>query len=77
MTNAIVVLTDLNGNTRTTRTSTFGYFRFDGVEAGQTYLFSVSSKRYSFAPQVVTVMEDLTELNFTANSEAGTFFKGN
>lgn len=64
--NATVTLTNASGITRTARTSTFGYFRFDDVEAGQTYIFSVSSKRYSFAPQVVTVTDDLTELNFTA-----------
>jgi CSLREA domain-containing protein len=63
--NATVVMTDLNGNTRTARTGSFGYFRFNEVEAGQTYIFNVSSKRYSFAPQVITIMEDLTELNFT------------
>ena len=64
--NATVTLTNANGITRTARTSTFGYFRFDDVEAGQTYIFSVSSKRYTFASQVVTVTDDLTELNFTA-----------
>ena len=64
--NATVILTDSNGNTRATRTGSFGYYRFDEVEAGQTYIFNVSSRRYSFAPQVVTVTEDLTELNFTA-----------
>jgi hypothetical protein len=67
--NATVVLNDMNGSTRNARTGAFGYFRFDDVEAGQTYIFNVSSKRYTFAPQVVTVMEDLTELNFTAQNE--------
>jgi len=64
-------LTDAFGNTRTARTSTFGYYRFDEVEAGQTYIFNVRSKRYQFAPQVVTVTEDLTELNFIASSVKG------
>jgi plastocyanin domain-containing protein len=66
LTNATVILTDSNRNIQTTRTSTFGYYRFDEVEAGQTYIFSVRSKRYQFTPQVVTVMEDLSDLNFTA-----------
>jgi len=63
---ALVSLTDQNGNTRTAMTTTFGYYHFDEVAAGETYVISVSSKRYSFAPQVVSVMEDLTGLNFTA-----------
>ncbi len=66
--NATVTMTDMNGNTRTARTGSRGYFRFNEVEAGQTYVVSVSSKRYSFAPQVISVMEDLTELNFTAQN---------
>ncbi len=64
LTNATVIMTDASGNTRTARTSTFGYYRFDEVEAGQTYIFSVRSKRYRFAPRVVTITEDLTELDF-------------
>lgn len=64
--NATVILTDTNGNVRTARSGTFGYYRFDEVEAGRTYIFSVRSKRYQFTPQVVNVTEDLTDLNFTA-----------
>ena len=64
--NAIVVMTDINGSTRTARTNPFGFYRFDEVETGQTYFFNVKSKSYSFATQVVTVTDDLTELNFTA-----------
>ena len=66
LTNAVVVLTDSNGDTRTARTTSFGNYRFDDVEVGQTYIFTVSSRRYSFAPQVVTVNQILEDLNFTA-----------
>ena len=68
--NAIVTLTGQNGDTRTARSNAFGYYRFDGVEAGQTYIFSVQSKRYQFAPQIVNVVGDLNELNFDS-SETG------
>ncbi|HEX8248916.1 MAG TPA: carboxypeptidase regulatory-like domain-containing protein [Pyrinomonadaceae bacterium] len=64
--NAQVILTDASGNSRTTATGSFGYFRFDSVQAGETYVFSVVAKGYQFAPQVVTVNEELPELNFTA-----------
>ncbi len=63
---ARVTLTDMNGATRTVQTSLFGYFRFDDVAAGATYIVSVNHKRYLFTPQVISVVEDLTELNFTA-----------
>lgn len=64
--NAIVTMTEPNGNNRSYRTGAFGYFVFEDVEVGQTYIFQVQSKRFTFAPQVVTVNEELTELNFTA-----------
>ncbi len=62
---ATVYLTDQKGETRTTRTNSFGYFRFEEVEVGETYIINVSSKRYQFNPQVVTLTEEINELNFT------------
>ncbi len=64
--NAAVYLTKADGTTLTRRTSSFGQFRFDGIEAGQTVIVSVASKRYRFSPQVVSVAEQLTALNFSA-----------
>ena len=64
--NAQVILTNPNGNTSTVITSPFGYFRFESVSVGETYIFNVSSKRYQFAPQVVYVSDQLNELNFFA-----------
>lgn len=45
----------------------FGGFGFEEVEAGQTYIIDVRSKRQQFTPQVLTINEDVTELNLTAN----------
>ena len=64
--NARVTITDQAGNSRLATTSAFGYFRFDDVQTGETYIISVTSKRYSFAPQVVNLTENLTDLNFIA-----------
>lgn len=64
--NAVVVMTDPNGNTRFARTSTFGYYRFDDVQVGGTYIFTVSSKRYEFAAMVRTITEETNNLNFLA-----------
>ncbi len=64
--NARVKMTDANGASRYATSNPFGYYRFENVGAGETYIFSVDSKRYSFNPQAVTVSEALTDLNFTA-----------
>jgi hypothetical protein len=66
VTNATVTLADSLGNTRSALTGSFGYFSFDGVAAGQTYIISVKSKRFNFSPQVVTVVDDVTGLVFIA-----------
>ena len=63
--NAVVTLTDSNGNTRTAQTGSFGYYRFEEVEAGQTYIVSVASKRFTFTTQVVSVSDSITDLDFT------------
>ncbi len=64
--NAIVSLTLANGEVLTTRSSAFGYYNFDDLEAGQTIVVSVISKRFQFVPQVVTLNESVAELNFSA-----------
>lgn len=65
---ARVTLTDANGEARSILTNPFGNFRFDDVEAGQTYIISVKSKRYQFAneTQVVFVSDEITGLDFNA-----------
>lgn len=66
--NVIVTLTAPNGNTLTTRTSSFGYFRFDNIAVGETYVISVASKRFTFNPstQILSVNEELTNIDFVA-----------
>jgi hypothetical protein len=63
---AVVSVTDGSGMIRTAKTNSFGYFQVDQLPAGQTYVFNVSAKGYTFAPQVVTVNEDLAEFDFSA-----------
>ena len=66
--NIIVTLTDTNGNTLTTRTGSFGYFRFDEIGVGETYIISVSSKRFTFIQpsRVISVNDELTNIDFIA-----------
>lgn len=66
VTGAIIRIVDPNGATRSQRTGAFGYFRFDDVEIGTTYIISVESKRFQFAPQVVTVNDQIDELIFVS-----------
>jgi hypothetical protein len=58
-----VTLTDMQGNRRTAQTTRLGTFRFTNVTAGETYILTVSSKRYTYAPQVITVTEEITDLS--------------
>ena len=70
--NVVVTMTDSNGNTRTARTTSFGYYRFEEVAAGETYIFTVSGKRFSFEQnsQVHSIMEDTDDINFVANDQS-------
>jgi uncharacterized protein (DUF2141 family) len=45
--NVIITITDSSGAIRTTSTTTFGYYRFDDVQAGETYIISARGKRFT------------------------------
>ena len=63
---ATVLLTAANGETRTAISSDLGYFRFDNVEAGQNYIVSVASKRFTFASRVITVTDEIGSVDLVA-----------
>lgn len=65
--NAIVQLTDMFGQTRSARTDAKGYFKLDDVAPGETYVFRVKTRQYQYAEQIVTINENLDELNFYPN----------
>ncbi len=58
----VVTLTESSGTTFTSISNPFGYFRFDDITAGETVVITASHRQYTFAPQVLTVTEDLTDL---------------
>ena len=62
--NAIVTLTDSQGVARTTVTGKLGNFTFREVAAGETYVLTVSTKRYTFAPQIISPTENLAGITF-------------
>lgn len=63
---ASVYLTDAAGNTRAAKTNPFGYYRFEGVQAGQTVTLVVVSKRYQFDAQSLNVNEEMNGVDFLA-----------
>ncbi|HEX9929598.1 MAG TPA: carboxypeptidase-like regulatory domain-containing protein [Pyrinomonadaceae bacterium] len=63
---AQVVLVEADGTVRYAVTNSFGYYRFADVPAGQSATLEVRSKRYGFAPQVINVNEEMSNLNFIA-----------
>lgn len=64
--NAVIQLNGASGEPRITRTNPFGYYRFEDVRVGETYILSASAKWYQFAPQVVELLETVQNLDFTA-----------
>lgn len=63
---AVVTITDPLGNTRQAVTNPFGYYRFDGVQVGESYVFAAAAKGYEFQAQVITVNDEIADLDFTA-----------
>ncbi len=61
---AVVRVTGKDGKTVNATTNSFGYYQVKNLNAGETYVFAVTAKRYSFAPQVVQISQELTDLNF-------------
>jgi hypothetical protein len=67
---ARLVLTDSNGVTRMVTTNSFGYYKFEDLEAGETYIIGGFHKSYTIAPQVISLVEDLTEQTLFAEAKS-------
>lgn len=67
---AVVTLTSGKGHVASTGTSTFGYYRFQNLEAGETYILTVAAPRYVFATPsaLVTANDNIENLDFVANN---------
>lgn len=64
--NALVVLTNENGDARYARTSISGRYQFADVTAGNSVVITIISKRYSFAPQFLSVTGENLSVDFLA-----------
>ena len=71
LSNATVVLTDSMGVERTVQTGSFGRFSFSDLPSGETYILSVRSRRFVFAPQVVSLQSDLSDVRLEASGRSG------
>lgn len=57
-----VSISDSMGVLQTVQTNNFGYFRFNDILSGQTYTVSAFAKQLTFAPQVITVNNDINDI---------------
>lgn len=64
-----VSITDQSGETQTAVTNNFGNFGFSAIPAGETYILSVSSRRYTFgvSAQVLSVNDSVNDIVFIAD----------
>lgn len=63
---ARVTLTNMRGESISTLTNPFGYYVFSGVDSGESYLVSVSSKGYTFAQSTrfVNALDNILDNDF-------------
>jgi hypothetical protein len=69
--NARVILTAPNGETRFAQTGVSGFYRFTDVAVGQTYILTVTSKRFVFAnpTRAVVVTDEIVNFDFVAETQ--------
>jgi hypothetical protein len=63
---ATVVFTASDGKRYSAITNAFGYYTLTGVTSGETYMANVSSRGLVFVPRAVTVTDQLTGVDFSA-----------
>lgn len=63
---ATVTLTAEDGTVRVARTSNFGFYLFDDVESGRTYVLNIAAKQVTFAQpsRILSVAESVTDIDF-------------
>ena len=64
---AKITLMDQNGNLAIALTNPFGYYHFDGVRSGETYVLSVMSKYGTFSPRAISVNDEIMNFDFVAH----------
>jgi hypothetical protein len=64
--NVLVTLTDMHGHSRTVPSGSLGYFNFPEVESGESYILSVTAKRFQFAKpsMLINVLDSVDDIEF-------------
>jgi hypothetical protein len=65
--NAVVTITDASGATRSATTSSLGYYRFEGIAAGQSVVVTANSRRYRFTPRAVHVVDHMADVDLVGS----------
>jgi len=63
---AIVTMTSMGGIQRSALTNAFGYYTFDSVQSGASYLMQATAKRYTFSARTVSVSDTLANVDFVS-----------
>ncbi len=61
-----VIVTDSEGNARRAISSSFGYYKVEGLLVGQTYVVAAQSKQFTFTPRTVSLGEDAVGFDLVA-----------
>lgn len=64
--NARITLTSTTGRSRSAISTGFGSYRFAGLQTGETYTISVSSKQYTFRASTISTAGQATTLDIIA-----------
>lgn len=68
---SLVLVSAATGETFRATSSLFGYYRFETIVVGQSYILTVRAKLYRFDPntRVIVLQDELTDSDFTAVEE--------
>jgi hypothetical protein len=66
--NVTIILTDSNGNQRTAQTTSFGYYDFSNIEAGETVTITAKARRFQFLQSTIvrTTNQSVTDADFVS-----------
>ncbi len=66
---SVVLQNPLTGERRTALSSPFGYYYFEDVPTGESYVVSVASRNYSFlvSSRVITLFDSVSGIDFVAS----------
>ncbi len=64
----IVVTGNSLPHPKTVKTSSLGYYRIDGLQAGETYVVTINSKRYTLSvpSRVISLNDSVGDIDFAA-----------